>query len=140
MTGAFRRLGLAAAFLAGLALPALASEAIKSDRSGAAESNHVFCDATGASPTHKAPCFLRSLYVTTGASAGYLMVFDAVSAPVDGAVTPRECIPVAANSFVAIDFGDTSEPFVSGLTAVFSTTGCFTKTASATAFFKGRAQ
>lgn len=123
-----------------LARQARSAEAIKSDRSTSAESNHVFCDATGTAPVHKAPCFIRSLYVTTGAVAGYLMTFNAVSAPGDGAVTPTECIAAAANQTVAIDFGETSEQYTTGLTAVFSTTGCFTKTASATAFFKGRAQ
>jgi hypothetical protein len=124
----------------GLTSQAYAAENIKSAVSASAESGHVFCDATGASPVHKAPCFLRSLYVTTGATAGYLMTFNAVSAPVDGAVTPVECVAVPANSTWSIDFGETTEQYVTGLTAVFSSTGCFTKTASATAFFKGRAQ
>lgn len=121
-------------------IPAMAAENIKSAVSGAAESNHVFCDATGTSPVHKAPCFIRSLYVTTGAVAGYLMTFNAVSAPADGAVTPIECVVAPASSTVSLDFGETAEPYVTGLTAVFSSTGCFTKTASATAFFKGRMQ
>jgi hypothetical protein len=123
-----------------LAFQARSAEAIKSAVSAAAESSHVFCDATGASPVHKAPCFLRSLYVTTGAVAGYVMTFNAVSAPADGAVTPVECIAAPANSTVSLDFGETTEQYVTGLTAVFSSTGCFTKTASATAFFKLRAQ
>lgn len=128
--------------LAGLscAFPVHAAETIKSAVSAAAESNHVFCDATGTSPVHKAPCIIRSLYVTTGAVAGYLMTFNAVSAPADGAVTPVECVVAPANSTVSIDFGETAEPYVTGMTAVFSSTGCFTKTASATAFFKGRMQ
>lgn len=132
----------ALAFAVGLscALPVWAAENIKSAVSGSAESSHVFCDATGTAPVHKAPCFIRSLYVTTGAAAGYLMTFNAVSAPIDGAVTPTECIAVGANQTISLDFGETAEQYVTGLTAVFSTTGCFTKTASATAFFKGRAQ
>lgn len=137
-----RHIIAALAFALGLscAVPVFAAESIKSAVSGAAESNHVFCDATGTSPVHKAPCIIRSLYVTTGAVAGYLMTFNAVSAPVDGAVTPIECIVAPANSTVSLDFGETAEPYVTGLTAVFSSTGCFTKTASATAFFKGRMQ
>ena len=137
-----RRIIATLAFALGLscAIPGWAAENIKSDRSTAAEASHVFCDATGASPVHKAPCFLRSLYVTAGAAAGYLMTFDAVSAPADGAVTPVECIAVAANQTGSLDFGETAEQYVTGLTAVFSTTGCFSKTGSATAFFKARAQ
>lgn len=119
---------------------AQAAETITAQVSAAAESSHVFCDATGTAPVRKAPCFIRSLYVTAGAVAGYLMTFNAVSAPADGAVTPRECVYVPANSTMALDFGETTEPYVTGLTAVFSTTGCFTKTASATVYFKGRVQ
>jgi hypothetical protein len=123
------------------ALPVQAAENIIPAFSAEAESSHVFCDATGASPVHKAPCTLRSVYVTTGATAGYLMTFNAVSAPGNGAVTPRECIVAPANSTVSIIFNDeTQESYGTGMTALFSTTGCFTATASATAFFKGRAQ
>lgn len=137
-----RRL-LAAFFIA--CLPGLAwgqsVETVPSLFSGAAESNHVFCDATGtANVSHKAPCVLRSLYVTTGAVAGYLMIFNAVSAPVDGAVLPTACVIAPANNTVSLDFGGTGDLYKTGLTAVFSTTGCFTKTASATAFFSGRPQ
>lgn len=128
---------LLGALVASQAWPA---ENIKSNRSTAAESSRVLCDGTGTAPVLKAPCFLRSLYVTSGAVAGYLMTFNAVSAPIDGAVTPTECVIAPANSTVSIDFGETTEQYTTGLTAVFSTTGCFTKTGSATAFFKSRAQ
>lgn len=119
--------------IAGLLLPhhARAAENISAVVSSAAEGSRVFCSGK---------CFLRSLYVTSGAVAGYLMTFNATSAPGDGAVTPRECVAVPANTTVGIDFGETMEDYNVGLTAVFSTTGCFTKTASATAFFKGRKQ
>jgi hypothetical protein len=117
-----------------------AAENIGAQVSAAAESSHVFCNAAGTGGAQKAPCFIRSLYVTTGAAAGYLMVFNAVSAPADGAVTPAECVIAPANSTVSVDFGETTRAYVTGLVAVFSTTGCFTKTASATAFFNGRVQ
>ena len=125
----------------GLALPALAQDgiAIKSFRSTAAEGSHVFCDATG-STAKKAPCFLRTLYVTTGATGGWLMTFDAITAPANGAVQPIECVVAPSTNTTSIDFGPTSEPYVTGLTAVFSTTGCHTLTVSNTAFFKGRSQ
>jgi hypothetical protein len=70
-----------------------------------------------------------------GASAGFLMVFDATSAPADGAVTPKIVRPIAANGSVDIPF-DTPYRFNTGITLVFSTTGPFTKTASATAYFE----
>lgn len=77
--------------------------------------------------------------VTSGASAGFVMIFDATSAPVDGAVTPKECVVVAANSTVRDAQADIPDRFTTGITIVFSTTGCFSKTASATAFIKADA-
>jgi hypothetical protein len=98
--------------------------------SASAEGSHVFCAAA---------CNLWSIYVTAGASAGFLMTFNATSAPADGAVTPVECVQVAANSTVALSFGSgPPDRYSTGATAVFSTTGCFNKTVSATAFFKAR--
>lgn len=110
---------------------AMAAESIPSIVSAAAESSHVIC--TG-------PCFVRSFYFTTGGTAGYLMTFDATSAPIDGAVTPRDCIRTAANTTFSMNYGETAEPYVTGMVVVFSSTGCFSKTASATAFFKVRKQ
>jgi len=74
--------------------------------------------------------------ITTGGAAGFLMVFDATSAPADGAVTPRICRVVAANSSLEVVF-NAPVNFGTGITAVFSTTGCFVKTSSATAFIEG---
>jgi hypothetical protein len=77
--------------------------------------------------------------VVAGASAGFVLMFDAISAPADGAVTPKDCVPVAANGTVGerLDIGDR---YTTGITIVFSTTGCFTKTASATAFIRATFQ
>lgn len=77
--------------------------------------------------------------VVSGASAGYVLIFNATAAPADGAVTPLDCVPVAANSAV----GSTAtipERYTTGITIVFSTTGCFTKTTSATAYIRARFQ
>jgi len=99
--------------------------------SSAAEASHVLKSLPDG--------VLYSLYVTTGATAGYLMTFNATSVPADGAVTPVECVIAPANSTVAVTFGSgPPDSYPVGITAVFSSTGCFTKTASATAFFKGR--
>lgn len=99
--------------------------------SSAAESNKVLKASAGN---------LYSITITTGASAGYLMIFNATSAPIDGAVTPAYCIPVAASSGTPLKWGDFPVVFSTGITAVFSTTGCFTKTASATAAFFAQVQ
>ena len=72
--------------------------------------------------------------ITSGASAGFVMVFNAASAPADGAVTPARCIPLAANTGIELNYRAVPSFYTTGITVVFSTTGCFTKTASATAF------
>lgn len=95
--------------------------------SGAAEGSKVFKASAGN---------LYAYQVTTGAAAGYVMLFNATSAPADGAVTPVKCVSVAAGSTVGVSMNP-PEYFSTGVTAVFSTTGCFTKTVSATATFSG---
>ncbi len=80
-------------------------------------------------------------YITTGATAGYLLVFNATSAPGDGAVTPSDCVQAPANTTTGITRAGQPPAYHStGITLVFSTTGCFTKTISATAFLRGDAQ
>jgi opacity protein-like surface antigen len=126
-------------FVAGLVLaalaawPAVAADAIKPISSTVAEANHVIC--TG-------PCLLRSLYITTGGTAGYLMTVDAASPPAAGgaAIAPLNCVYAPVNTSLSLDYGDTGEPYSTGLVVIFSSTGCFTNTASATAFFKARKQ
>lgn len=83
---------------------------------------------------------LYSGNLTSGASAGYVMIFNATSAPADGTVTPAYCSVLSANS--TWNMANTPIPalFSTGITIVFSTTGCFTKTASATAFISGQFQ
>jgi hypothetical protein len=83
---------------------------------------------------------LAGLNVVTGASAGYVMLFDAAAVPADGPVTPVRCMPVAANTGIDLNFRGAPLRFDTGLVAVFSTTGCFTKTGSATAFIAGDVQ
>lgn len=79
---------------------------------------------------------LYRLNVVAGASAGYIMVFDATAAPADGAVTPKWVMPIAANAGINQGFSPPMRMAV-GCTVVFSTTGPFTKTASTTAFIGG---
>ena len=72
----------------------------------------------------------------TSTVGGYLMLFNATSAPADGAVTPQSCTQVAGGT-AEIDHSDVPDRFSTGIVAVFSTTGCFSKTASASAMFEG---
>jgi len=77
--------------------------------------------------------------IVTGGSAGYLMFFDSTTVPADGAVTPTRVIPVAANTGIDRSFNPPLR-FATGIVAVFSTTGPYTKTISATAFLAGDVQ
>lgn len=72
---------------------------------------------------------------TLSASAWYVMVYDATSAPADGAVTPAKCYAQPSGT---TQMGGTLGPggtsYTTGITIGVSTTGCFTKTASTHAF------
>lgn len=96
--------------------------------------------AEGSRVFKASPGLLNSFSATSGASAGYVMFFDAITAPADGTVTPKLCYSVAANTTVRDNFGSFSVPFTTGIVSVFSTTGCYTKTVSATAFFSAQVQ
>ena len=85
-----------------------------------------------------APGQLYSATVTTSTTPGYVMVLNATAPPADGAVTPWFCFymqPLSSQSFGS--FGAPADLYTIGITVVFSTTGCLTKTASATAFISG---
>jgi len=102
--------------------------------STAAEGSHILKASAGT---------LYSLGVTTGASAGNILIHNTTSAPGDGAVTPRECIVVPANTTTSINFNPgPTEYFSIGITVVFSTpagaANCNTQTTSATAWFSGK--
>lgn len=97
--------------------------------SSAAEGTRVFKASAGS---------LYSAYVTSGATAGFLMIFNSATAPGDGAVTPIHCVQVPANTTQSVNFNPgPPEVYATGISAAFSSTGCFTKTVSATAFFHG---
>lgn len=98
--------------------------AVTSTQSTAAEGSRIAKASAGN---------LYGFEVCTGANAGYLMVFDSATVPADGTVTPKLVYAVAANTSFA---RQVTYPFrfSSGITLVFSTTGPFTKTISATAF------
>ena len=85
---------------------------------------------------------LASINMTIGTTPGYLMIFDALSAPADGAVTPVMCFPVTTDGTRGGYEREFKRAwnFTTGCTVVFSTTGSTTKTASGTAFFFGQVQ
>lgn len=96
-------------------------------------SNAVTTTAAGNIVAKASPGNFYGANLVTAGSAGYFMLFNTTSAPADGAVTPLRCWPVAANTSVSV--GNALPLALStGITMVFSTTGCFTKTTSTTAF------
>lgn len=82
---------------------------------------------------------LYHISATSGATAGYLLVTNTTTVPADGAVTPAICRVLPANSSIEVDHSTAPDRFATGVSAAFSTTGCFTKTASATAQIEGSA-
>jgi hypothetical protein len=107
---------------------ATATAALPGVSSTAPEASHVLKAAAGN---------LYSVYATATA-AGVLMVVNAATPPTSpSAVTPIECVPVAANAEGSIVFPSVPESYSTGITALYSSTGCFTYTASATAFIHG---
>lgn len=77
---------------------------------------------------------------TLSAAAWWLMVYNATSAPADGAVTPAKCygFPAGTTSFTA---GFTQPAYFStGIVLGVSTNGCFTKAASTHAFISADVQ
>jgi hypothetical protein len=81
------------------------------------------------------PGCLLAAYVVNSTIAGFMMIFNSATIPADGAVTPIHCIPIGASSYQWINFAPQPPEFYSaGVSLAFSTTGCFTKTVSATLF------
>lgn len=100
--------------------------------SASAEGSHVLKASSG--------CLLAA-YVYNSGAAAFLMIFNSATVPADGAVTPIQCIPVAAASYQYINFApQPPEWYSTGISAAISTTGCFTKTVGSGAFFHALVQ
>lgn len=163
-----KRLLIALAFiaLAGPAFAACPSPVTAKDASGATQNFATVLDGSGSCESVVSPALplptagvapyisssLESCHVmktsqataisygvTTGATAGFLMVFNATTTPADGAVTPAAlAIQVPANATVTRTYSPPSTLQLStGFVVCFSSTGPFTKTASATAMLEG---
>lgn len=81
------------------------------------------------------------VYATnTTATNGFLLVFNATSAPADGAVVPLDCVALAGNSTASIG-GEPAARYSTGIVAVLSSgANCFTKTTGViTGFISGGA-
>lgn len=121
-------LGLVAFGLSGIANAQVASRL--QAPSAAAEIGRVLCAAA---------CNLTGFQVNTGAVAGWVMLFNATAVPADGTVAPVKWWQVAINTTLEIHYQNPLR-MTTGATVVFSSTGPFTKTGSATALFSGEVQ
>lgn len=74
---------------------------------------------------------------TLSGAAWWVMVYDAVAAPADGAVTPAKCYPVPSGTTSYALSLNSPINFKVGMVIGVSTTGCFNKTASTHAFISG---
>jgi hypothetical protein len=103
--------------------------------SAALEASHVLKGAPG---------LLYGVYVSnlTGGATGKLLVLNATSAPVDGAVAPLVCVELPSGG-VSVDYGNTpAASFSTGITAVISSaSSCLVKTTGVlTGFISGLVQ
>ena len=74
---------------------------------------------------------------TLSAAAWWVMIYDATSAPGDGAVTPAKCYAAPSGTTSMSGAFTAPSAFLTGVTIGVSTTGCFSKTASTHAFISG---
>ncbi len=103
--------------------------------SASAEASHVLSASPGA---------LMSAYaVNLTSTPGFLVIINATSVPADGAITPKECVPLPANGYASVSYNPSpAAAYNPGIVAVVtSSTSCFTKTTGViTAFIKGAVQ
>ena len=74
---------------------------------------------------------------TLAAAAWWIMIYDAITKPAAGAVTPAKCYALPSSVTSAAYAFPAAVSFTTGIVIGVSTTGCFTKTASTHAFISG---
>lgn len=91
--------------------------------SATTEATHVLKASAGV-------LYSASATVYSGSSnTGNLLIFNATSAPVDGAVTPIICTPLRGGYQAWVNYSIAPATFSTGITAVISSAAsCFTKT------------
>lgn len=86
-------------------------------------------------------CLLFDFQVNTTTSPGWVLVFNSATVPADGPVTPAKAYQLPANSTLGASWAPAPPLLLgTGCTIVFSTTGPYTKAASATAMFSAEWQ
>lgn len=135
-----------AAYMRAVADAAISTAATKTKLSPTATSTDgitpvVMSTAAACLVLKASPGNFYSLSGNIGA-AGYVMVFDATSAPADGTVTPKIVLQTSAAGTFSISYGGLPPAvFATGMTACASSTGPYTKTAYSTnVFMSGQVQ
>jgi hypothetical protein len=119
-------------------VPAASSEAgaaVTPVPSTALDANHVIKGSAG-----NLYSFEVAVDTTLSVAPWWIMLYNATSAPGDGAVTPLKCYAMPSNTTQYSAAFNIPVRFSTGITIGVSTTGCFTKTASTHAFISGDAQ
>ena len=97
--------------------------------STALASSQVFNASSGA----PGPCALLALQVNAVGQRGWLLLYDALAAPADGAVLPKKFWQIPANT--TLDWRGYPIKLLVGCVMVFSTDGPFTQTSAVAATF-----
>ena len=102
--------------------------------SGAAGAAIAPVCSTAAEASHVLKASGGNLYGVSGyiGAAGWIMLFDAASAPADGPVTPVTWLYVPQAGSWSLDWGATPQLFANGIVVAASSTGPLTKTAYGT--------
>lgn len=97
--------------------------------STAAESGHILKAAAG-------NLYALGVTIKSGPGTGNVLVFNSTTVPADGAVTPLKCFAIGFTDG-SMDYTKTIPSyFGTGISVAYSSAAsCFTKTASATAYF-----
>lgn len=77
---------------------------------------------------------------TLSGAAWWVMIFDAVAAPGDGAVTPAKCFALASGTTSLTIAYHAPIIMRTGIVVAVSSAGCFSKTSSTHAFISGDAE
>lgn len=96
--------------LALIASPVAAQSVATPSATPAAASSLIIRAASG---------YLTGVNVTSGATAGYVMLFDRATVPADGAVSPLRCLPLAANTGLESNYRSAPLRFTAGIVVVF---------------------
>lgn len=133
---------IALALLLSLSAPAAWAQTQCVVPAGAPATPVVSAALEGSHVLKASPGCLLSAYIYNANAAGFFMIFNSKTLPSNGAVTPLECVPVAAANYQFINLAPLPPEYYStGITAALSTgANCLTLTVATGAFFHALVQ